>query len=79
MPGTGQIDRLRTRLCPAALHLKELLFTTRNDQKQFKLQSRPFLDKSYRDFISHGMKSPRSLCVKNKNRPITHCEKNCAS
>ena len=28
---------------------------------------------------THGMKSPRSLCVKNKNRPITHCEKNCAS
>ena len=30
-------------------------------------------------FITRGMKSPRSLCVKNKNRVITHCEKNCAS
>ena len=30
-------------------------------------------------FITRDMKSPRLLCVKNKNRPITHCEKNCAS
>ena len=29
--------------------------------------------------ITRGMKSPSSLCVKNKNRSITHCDKNCAS